>query len=196
MEMKKFIKKSKFLLLGLLVVAAFVGSTFAYLRATDTQIVNTFKFAKVETSIDEETGDTTPDNTATKLVKIKNNEVSPVFVRARVVVSGADAGVATVNYVASEAAVTKVGNVINVVYNSNDWLMKDGWFYYQAVLPGAEDGTYPETAALITSVIVGDGVDKSLSFEVDIYEESILTSGRDTTVEAAIAAFNHTTAAG
>ena len=93
--MKKFIKKSKFLLLGLLVVAAFVGSTFAYLRATDTQIVNTFKFAKVETSIDEKTEDTSPDNTATKLVKIQNNEVSPVFVRARVVVSGADAGFVT-----------------------------------------------------------------------------------------------------
>lgn len=175
--MKKFIKKSKFLLLGLLVVAAFVGSTFAYLRATDTQIVNTFKFAKVETSIDEETEDTTPDNTATKLVKIQNNEVSPVFVRARVVVSGADAGVATVNYVTSaEAAVTE-GNVINVVYNSANWLMKDGWFYYQAVLDGKpENGIAPQTEALITSVIVGNGVDTSLSFEVDIYEESVLTS--------------------
>ena len=175
--MKKFIKKSKFLLLGLLVVAAFVGSTFAYLRATDTQIVNTFKFAKVETSIDEKTEDTSPDNTATKLVKIQNNEVSPVFVRARVVVSGADAGVANVNYVTSAEADVKEGNVINVVYNSANWLMKDGWFYYQAVLPGAADGTYPQTEALITSVIVGNGVDKSLSFEVDIYEESVLTSG-------------------
>lgn len=174
--MKKCIKKYVFLLLSLLILTAFVGSTYAFLQASDTHIVNTFNFAKVETSIDEETGDPTPDNTASKLVKIQNNEVSPVFVRARVVVSGADAKVETVNYVTQEADAVKEGSVINVVYNSADWLMKDGWFYYQAVLPGAANGTRPQTEALITAVVVGDGVDRSLTFEVDVYEESVLTS--------------------
>ena len=188
--MKTFFKKYKILLIGLLLVFALVGGTLAYMSATDTSITNIFSFAKVDTGIEEDTGDDTPDQTANKVVTIQNNEVSPVYVRSRVLASGADADVVNIEYVPAVPS-SPEANTIYIVYNNVNWVQNGEWFYYQGILPGkAEDGATHQTEALITSVVVGDEVDKTLNFEVDIYEESVLTGNTIFSQEEAIAAFN------
>lgn len=188
--MIRFLKKYKLLFLSLLIVVAFVGSTYAYLVATDNQIVNSFKFAKVDTSIEEDVG-----GGGKKVVTIQNKEISSVYVRARVLISGGDAGVpdAAVNFVTEESI--PEGNAINVVWNSSKWERDGDWFYYEGILQGkADDGTTYATEPLITKVCVGNGVDTGSSFEVDVYQESILTSDTSYFDGAAKAAFLAATA--
>ena len=75
------------LLSVLLVAVVAVGGTLAYLYATDSPLLNTFALAEVHTEIDEPESGTAADKTA----KVVNTGESPVYVRARVVISGADA---------------------------------------------------------------------------------------------------------
>lgn len=172
--MKRFLKKYKLLFLSLLILFAFVGSTYAYLVATDSPVLNSFKLAKVDTKLEEDPG---PDGK--KVVTIQNKNVSSVYVRARVLVSGADVGVPDnkIVYDGSEPA-----DGISVDWNSTDWIKVGDWFYYQHVLPGHPEGStdpYPETKPLIYRIVVGSQVDTSHSFEVDVYQESVLTSATD-----------------
>jgi len=176
--MKRLWKRYKLLILTLLVLTLFVGSTYAYLVAYDTQIINTFKFAKIDTNITEEVGATK------KKATIQNTGESPVYVRAQVLVSAADVGVPAENVnfkpvsQAPDPETTQApsGNVIYIYCNQTESQWKwesDGWCYYNGVLqPGAS------TAPLIYAVYVGTGVQvpDGATFEVDIYEESILTS--------------------
>lgn len=180
--MKRFLKRYLPLLLSLAAVFAIVGSTYAYLVATDNEIINSFKFAGVDTSTHEEMNEEFQ-----KEVWFTNDNVSAVYIRARVLVSTGDVG-ATVKYDNTQPA----ANEISVIWNNTNWEFRDGWFYYTQVLPGkAEtDTTSPTTAPLLYRVIVGDGVDTTKSFEVDVYEESVLTSATGAVdIGNAIAAF-------
>ena len=182
--MKWFFKQYKILLLSLLAVVALVGGTVALLVATDTQVVNSFQFAKIDTSITEETGQ--PNE---KLVKIQNDDISSVYVRARVVVSGADVGVAKVVYVTAKPD-TLDPDTIYVVYNDQGWDKSGEWFYYKGILPGKQENQdAPETAPLMTQVFAGANVDQTHSFEVDVYQESVLTSAENYVLSEAQAAF-------
>ena len=182
--MKWFFKQHKILLLSLLAVFAVVGTTVALLVATDTQVTNSFQFAKIDTSITEETGH--PNE---KLVKIQNDDISSVYVRARVVVSGADVGVAKVEYVTAQPD-TLEPDTIYVVYNAQGWDKSGEWFYYKGILPGKQEGqNAPETPALMTQVFAGADVDSTHTFEVDVYQESVLTSKTDYVLAEAQAAF-------
>lgn len=188
--MKWIFKQYKVLIFSLLAVVALVGGTFAYLVASDSPVLNSFRFAKVDTSTHEETGEN-----GKKEVTFRNNDISSVYVRARVVVSGSDIGATNVEYVTSPPE-TLAANTIYVVYNGDatQWLKpenNDDWFYYQKILPGkADDGTTHATPPLITKVLVGSGVDTTKSFEVDVYEESVLTSETQYDQAKAQAAFS------
>lgn len=174
--MKHIFNKFKILLLSLLVLVALVGSTYAYLIATHSDLINTFKMAGVDTHITEKT-----ENPNQKEVQIENKDISSVYVRARVVVSGADVGVTNIEYVPNEPK-TLDPNTIYVVYNGDttEWVRSgtenDDWFYYKKILPGkTETGAASSTSNLITKVLVGADVPHT-PFEVDVYQESVLTS--------------------
>lgn len=182
--MKRFLKNNMFLLLSLALVFALVGSTYAYLVATDSQIINSFRFAKVDTHINEQTG-----SGGIKEVTIQNDDISSVYVRARVLVSAGDVGAQFGAFVGDSEP--RDDNKVYVQYNSAAWYYdKDsGWFYYLHVLPGTSEGiTEPTTEPLIHKVIVGAQVtpEENSSFEVDVYEESVLTSDTSANVDAAI----------
>ena len=192
--MKRFLKNNMFLLLSLALVFALVGSTYAYLVATDSQIINSFRFAKVDTHINEKTG-----NYGMKEVTIENDDISSVYVRARVLVSAGDVGAEFGGVVGDSEP--RYDNKVYVQYNSGDWYYDEasGWFYYLHVLPGTSEGnTPPTTQPLIHKVIVGTQVtpEENSSFEVDVYEESVLTSNTSANVDAAtvMAAFAKPTA--
>lgn len=140
------------ILLSLLLVAVVaVGGTFAYLMATDSPLLNTFTLAEVETKVDEPESGTASD----KKADVQNTGKSPVYVRARVVVSGIEPSKLTVNY-----------------DNTGAWKYdkEDGFYYYTSILqPGATT-----TANLFAGVNVNPDVGPEATFSVDVYQESVL----------------------
>ena len=140
----------KTLLSVLLVAVVLVGSTLAYMLATDSPILNTFALAETETKI-EETGSTDDDKSAT----VKNTGKSPVYVRAQLLISSGDA-FTTEDF--------------QVKYDTEHWTDGgDGFYYYKGYLaPGAS------TPALMTGMTVPAGVPKDTQFDVYVYHESVL----------------------
>lgn len=157
----------RILLSLLLVVVVAVGGTFAYLTATDSPLLNTFTLAEVETEIVED-GSTSADKSAV----VKNTGKSPVYVRARVVVSGVDP------------------TLLDVKYNTSNWQNGgDGFYYYMSILP-ADPSTKPSTSALFTRVDVDSNVGPDATFSVDVYQESVLAPADGSwTLDAAKVAF-------
>lgn len=144
------------LLSVLLVAVVAVGGTLAYLYATDSPLLNTFALADVHTEIDEPDTDVAEN----KDPKVQNVGKSPVYVRARVVISGADA----------EALQDKFTFTYNTEYWENGG---DEFYYYKGILP-ANSEENSVTAPLFTGVTVDDTVDKEAQFSVDVYQESVL----------------------
>lgn len=175
-------KRSIRILLSILLVAVVtVGGTLAYMVATDNPLINTFALADVHTEIDEPTSGTT----AEKDPKVENIGESPVYVRARVVISGGDAEILEEN------------NWITITYNEGDegdWVNgRDGFYYYKQILQPKAEGAAenPKTEPLFTDITVSKEVSKEAQFSVDVYQESVLAPADSTwTIEAAKAAFN------
>lgn len=171
-------KRSIRILLSILLVAVVtVGGTLAYMVATDNPLINTFALADVHTEIDEPTSGTRGQ----KEPKVENTGKSPVYVRARAVISGGDADVLESN------------EWITFTYNTTNWVDgKDGFYYYnQILLPKAEgEEANPETEPLFTGVAVSTEVSEEAEFAVDVYQESVLAPANSKwTIEAAKAAF-------
>lgn len=166
----------RILLSVLLVAVVAVGGTLAYLMASDSPLLNTFALAEVETEIKEPETDTATNKTAS----VENTGESPVYVRARVVISGGDADV------------LEEQNLITFTYNEEAWQNGgDGFYYYKGILP-ANSGEASETPALFTGVTVSKDVPKEAEFSVDVYQESVLApsgTGVTWTLDAAQAAF-------
>ena len=153
----------RILLSVLLVAVVAVGGTLAYLMASDSPLLNTFALAEVETEIYEPESDTAANKTA----KVVNTGESPVYVRARVVISGGDADV------------LEEQNLITFTYNEEAWQNGgDGFYYYKGILP-ANSGEASETPALFTGVTVSKDVPKEAEFSVDVYQESVLAPAGD-----------------
>lgn len=153
----------RILLSVLLVAVVAVGGTLAYLMASDSPLLNTFALAEVETEIKEPDSGTAANKTA----KVVNTGESPVYVRARVVISGGDADV------------LEEQNLITFTYNEEAWQNGgDGFYYYKGILP-ANSGEASETPALFTGVTVSKDVPKEAEFSVDVYQESVLAPAGD-----------------
>lgn len=160
------------LLSVLLVAVVAVGGTLAYLYATDSPLLNTFALAEVHTEIEEPESGTAADKTA----KVVNTGESPVYVRARVVISGADA----------EALQDK----FTFTYDSHWQDGGDGFYYYKDILP-ANSGADSKTEPLFTGVTVRNDVDKTKQFSVDVYQESVLApADAEWNIQDAQAAFD------
>lgn len=180
-----------------LVVIIGVGATLAYLSASDSRLTNTFSLAEVDTEINE---DLTSGN---KTVTVENVGKSPVYIRARLMVSGIDP--TKVQIVSTEPDEKANGTVYLVMpYVTADWDLAtgnganqytDNFYYYKGVVyGGAEDATPSgktptETSALLKKVVIADDLvaqegflDK---FSVTVYHESVLA--QDTTKNTAAA---------
>ena len=178
--MKPLFKTKRMLtatLLALVMMVA-VGATLALMASTSNSVTNTFAAAEVETQIDE---DLRNDN---KIVTIQNTGKSPVYVRARIMVSGvAESQVAIVG---SETEATDQNKVYLVMPNvTNDWEKLSGsttynsdyYYYKKALNPAGEDGD--KTSSLLEKVVVGEKLAEDLkqpnsNFSVTVYHESVL----------------------
>lgn len=179
--MKPLFKTKRMLtatLLALVMMVA-VGATLALMASTSNSVTNTFAAAQVETEIDE---DLTNNN---KKVTIENTGKSPVYVRARIMVSGvAESQVAIVG---SEAEATEQDKVYLVMPNvTNDWeklsssttYNSDYYYYKKALNPAGATDNSDKTSLLLEKVVVGSGLATQLkedpNFSVTIYHESVL----------------------
>ena len=172
--MKPLFKTKRMLtatLLALVMMVA-VGATLALMASTSNSVTNTFAAAQVETEIDE---DLTNNN---KKVTIENTGKSPVYVRARIMVSGvAESQVAIVG---SETEATDQNRVYLVMENQSQWQQadasaKDNYYYYLNVLEPNQ-----RTPNLLTKVVIPDEdlrtklKEMGEKFSVTVYHESVL----------------------
>lgn len=178
--MKRFMKHHKWILSLLLVALIGVGATGAYLVASSGTVRNTFASGDVTTEIKE-------DLTAGKKVSVQNTGDLPVYVRARIVVGGADAS--KVQYVRENQLPTDLANsdgVYVVLSDSAKWQQNatgnNEWYYYTEFLPAGST-----TDLLMTKVYIGGAakVDES-HFEVTITQEAVVASDTTLTTAAAI----------
>ena len=204
--MKPLFKTKRMLtatLLALVMMVA-VGATLALMASTSNSVTNTFAAAQVETEIDE---DLTNNN---KKVTIENTGKSPVYVRARIMVSGVDPenivivseeGEDADHYKVEDGEYSLAGTpeadklylIMPNVGESKDWEQatgatgKDDYYYYKKVLPGKkESGQTFSTSPLLEKVVVGSGLAEDLqqpnsNFSVTVYHESVLAINTDLT---------------
>lgn len=198
--MKPLFKTKRMLtatLLALVMMVA-VGATLALMASTSNSVTNTFAAAQVDTEIDE---DLTNNN---KKVTIENTGKSPVYVRARIMVSGVDPeniviadepNEYTYNQDTGEYGIEnpEAGKLYLIMPNvTEDWEQatgatgKDDYYYYKKVLPGKEEsGRTYSTSSLLEKVVVGSGLATQLkedpNFSVTVYHESVLAINTDLT---------------
>lgn len=172
--MKKRVMKT--LISSLLVALVLVGGTLAYLKASDSPLINTFKLAKVSTEIFEETG-------VNKAPQVKNTGESPVYVRAKAVITDLPEGV-TVD--------------MSNAYNKGKWEDGgDGFYYYMEILQPSTDGTPSMTEKLFEVTKAGiqtpEGFEPEgeASFSIEVYQEAVLApADGQYSLPAAKGAFN------
>ena len=186
-----------------LVVIIGVGATLALMASTSNSVTNTFAAAQVETEIDE---DLTNGN---KIVTIENTGKSPVYVRARIMVSGVDPeniviadepNEYTYNQDTGEYGIEnpEAGKLYLIMPNvTEDWEQatgatgKDDYYYYKKVLPGKEEsGRTYSTSSLLEKVVVGSGLATQLkedpNFSVTVYHESVLAINQPESITVGI----------
>lgn len=178
-----------------LVVIIGVGATLAYLSASDSRLTNTFSLAEVDTEINEDLTD------GNKTVTVKNVGKSPVYIRARLMVSGIDPENVIIS--SDENATAQPGQVVLVMPNltntdtkgigwqQTDSSALDNFYYFKQVVYGSKTGATPsgtptETSALLKKVVFADDLktkDFLDNFSVTVYHESVLA--QDTTKDTA-----------
>ncbi len=199
--MKPLFKTKRMLtatLLALVMMVA-VGATLALMASTSNSVTNTFAAAQVETEIDEDLTD------GNKIVIIENTGKSPVYVRARIMVSG----VAENQIVACTQEVydkhvehnTIDNNAVYLIMNyANDWqqvgdaVNTDDYYYYLHVLEPDQS-----TSELLTKVIIpGKDLRTKLeamgeNFSVTVYHESVLAidTAEPITLDKVVTAFSN-----
>lgn len=194
--MKPLFKTKRALLSTILalVLVIGVGATLAYLSAADARLTNTFSLAEVDTEIKEDLTD------GNKTVTVKNVGKSPVYIRARLMVSGIDPK--KVEIVPIEPDTKEAGTVYLVMPNvTQDWDLvagngdshyTDNFYYYKGVVYSSATDATPsgktptETSALLQKVVFANDLkteDFLKQFSVTVYHESVLA--QDTSLEDA-----------
>ena len=182
--MKKILRSRILMWVSILaLLAVTVGGTLALMAAQANTVTNQFTVADVDTEIEEVLTE------GNKRVSIKNNGESPVYVRARIMVSGVAAS--QVQVVNSIDEATDSGKVYLVMAHQGKW-QKDGseaddFYYYLGVVE-------PEgrTENLLEKVVLGTDLqteDVLKNFSVTIYHESVLAIGTGTDLTSVQNAF-------
>lgn len=179
--MKQFFSKQKRLLLSILVLICVlgVGTTVAYMFATDGTLTNSFEYAGLDTGI-VDTGEGVD-----KTVSVKNKGKSPAWVRVRLMVSGIDP--AKVQIVGSRSEKSPAADeLLLVMEKQKDWstiisyekLMEgQGWIYYTKKL---QPNTY--TSQLLSGVVFGENVDPN-TITITVSHESVLAMSDNYTAD-------------
>lgn len=199
--MKPLFKTKRALLSTILalVLVIGVGATLAYLSAADARLTNTFSLAEVDTEIKEDLTD------GNKTVTVKNVGKSPVYIRARLMVSGIDPAnviVSNDKQYDAENATAPAGKVVLYMPNvTQDWDLvagngdshyTDNFYYYKGVVYSSATDATPsgktptETSALLQKVVFANDLkteDFLKQFSVTVYHESVLA--QDTTKNTA-----------
>lgn len=169
--------KHKWILSLMLVAAIGIGATAAYLVAASGAVKNTFASGAVETEIVEVLD-------GEKQVSIKNTGDLPVYVRARIVVGGADQSKVVYTKDVPDADTLAASDNVYVVLSSNSYWEPtqtgaNEWYYYCKFLPAGQS-----TDNLMEKVYIGGNakVDKE-HFDVTITQECVVAS--DTGLESA-----------
>ena len=174
--MKPLFKTKRMLtatLLALVMVVA-VGATLALMASSPQFLTNTFAAADVDTEVDENT-----DGANVKTVWIENNGKSPVYVRARIMVSGVNPE--NIKVVTAEPNADNIDPcalylVMPYVNDATEGTGKAAWSTDPEGIE--EDGSYPytddfyyylgvlqpdtSTSNLMTKVIIGEELRNSL----------------------------------
>lgn len=140
-------RKANVLLTSLvLLIVLLVGTTIAFLIASDGPITNIFKPSQVSCKVNE-----TFENDVKTNVTISNTGDTEAYIRAAIVVTWKDAEDGNVYGV-----LPVKGTDYTMELNLEDWIEgSDGYYYYKhPVAPRAENGV---TSALITSCTVMQG---------------------------------------
>lgn len=139
-------RKATVLLTSLaLLIVLLVGTTTAFLIASDGPITNIFKSSRVTCQVNEKSFDGTTKTDVT----ISNTGDTEAYIRAAIVVTWKDDGNGNVY-----GSVPSVGTDYIITLNLDDWIEgEDGFYYYRKpVAPSGQDGSV--TTALITSCTV------------------------------------------
>lgn len=177
--MKYFFSKQKRLLLSILVLICVlgVGTTVAYIFATDGTLTNSFKYADLDTGIvDTGTG-------VDKTVSVKNKGKSPAWVRVRLMVSGIDPAKVQIAE-SADGQTLAADELLLVMKDGNGWspftsyqelMAGQGWIYYEQELQ-------PEdyTSQLLSGVVFGKNVDPN-AITITVSHESVLAMSDDYT---------------
>lgn len=166
--MKENSRKAKIKIIGIvvlaLVIVATVGVTIALYTSQTNEVVNHFTLGNVTTEVIEDFHDN-GDNTFTKTPQVVNTGANDCLVRIRVSVTPA----------------TLPENYLTVDYktgDSDDWYLKDGYYYYKKVLKPGET-----TSPLFTTVAVNKDMDW-IDFDIILYHESVQASIDGTDLDA------------
>ena len=158
-------KKKLLVIIGLVLAACSAGAA-AYLVSTNSRN-NELNIGAVTTEIVEQftpPSDIRPGEVIPKNVRIKNTGENDCYVRVQVLFSDED-----------------MKGLCSVDYNTSDWVLHDGWYYYRNIL-GADETTRP----LFTAVTISQTADEgSLSdFDIFIRQESRQSHGQNTYASA------------
>ena len=164
--------KHKWILSLLLVAVIGIGATAAYLVASSGTVKNTFASGGVETEIVEVLD-------GEKQVSVKNTGELPVYVRARIVVGGANLdGVLFVkeSELPSNDELAESTNIYVVMSSNSDWAQTttgaNEWYYYLQYLP-----INTSTSNLMEKVVIGGKASYDAEhFEVTISQECVVAS--------------------
>ena len=194
--MKKFFNSKTKMWMSILALTAvlFVGGTLAYLWASDGELTNAFSLAQVDTHVKEDL------TTGKKEVTIENVGRSPVYVRARILVSGVDPAKVKVVEIEPAAASLESDAVYLVMPNAGGSSPNKGWqcdafsgkytdefYYFSQVLYGSASDATPtcptgqriDTTPLLEKVVLGSALQNEEfleDFSVTIYHESVLAN--------------------
>ncbi len=191
--MKKFFKTHAKLCIAVLALSLVtVGATLALMVSASNNVINIFSAGDVDTEIHETLTE------GNKQVSIYNNGPSDAYVRARIMVSGANSG--QVQVVAEEPTAPDADCVYLVMENGNVWqqyqdsfVADDSFYYYLDVLKVGET-----TPNLLEKVVLGENLQTEEfleNFSVTIYHESVLAIDQSTpnNIETVKAAFDAAT---
>lgn len=175
-------------LLALLLTAAGIGGTMAYLSDRSQTVVNTFVPGQVPPEIQEEF-----DGLVKKNVRVKNQGNIPAYVRCAVIVSWKDAQ----GDLAPEVPVKDVDYTLQ--FSDEGWKKKGDYYYcLQEIAPGGQSPvlirqgrqlTFPEGYSLVVEIIAqtiqSEGKDETekrpvqLAWGLDIRNGTLVADGEE-----------------
>lgn len=209
--MKRLINKfsiNHLLLAGLVLAMGLVaGSTVALLKVNSNSLTNEFAVASVESKIREDVSeeDVAVDKDIKKAVRIENTGKDAVFIRARILVSPeklwTDGKISLKYGTWNDDGTIFTGDILSKnqdEINSSDipgsWFYgNDGFYYFSELVPGTNDTTVePEarlTDYLLGAVTLSSQMTAEDTFDLTIYQESVVAKGYTNSLTGQKAAF-------